>query len=160
MPSFFKVAFIEPLRNIKEAPRMNKIKANSIETGCAVIANLFSWSDQKICSALCFSLTCALICMIYWFMNDAKLIYILRVFSTFRLFQRFTCQLPSSPKLAGWRLIISKRIDWWGFLQSFPVFYSLTRIPCHTFYIWRLIPYSKLVFLLSRFVKIIALIKD
>ena len=70
----FKVAFIEVLRNIKEAPRMNKIKANSIETGRAVIAHLFSRSDQEICSALCFSLTCALIGMIYWFMNDAKLI--------------------------------------------------------------------------------------
>ena len=99
--------------------RRNNNKVDSIETGRIVIVHLFLWNDQENCMySTLFQLLMIkfyrhhlvykynFVCSLFWtahkLTNDKKLILILREISTFRPFERFSFQLPSTPKLDEW----------------------------------------------------------
>ena len=99
--------------------RRNNNKVDSIETGRIAIAHLFLWNDQENCMySTLFQLLMIkcyrhhfiyeynFIFSLFWtahkLTNEKKLILILKEISTFRPVERFSFQLPPTPKLDEW----------------------------------------------------------
>ena len=123
----------------KHPLRTNKSKADSIETGRAVIAHLFPWSDQENYITLRFynywsfslyNFTCSLI----WSINNKKINWILKLLSNFRPFERFVSQPPLLSKLTGWQLIIFVKLYrifvklYTIFVKLYPIFVKFSSI--------------------------------